>query len=123
MSCAVRLAISLVAAALVLAPAAAAKQPGGQEAGLTVCGATGCTTSDGTDPKSLGALLAGDRTGPPKGGAPFYQVTLPMRVPAPGGEGPLWEVLYVPSLGIVRSPDGHGHGIWLALPAAARSVY
>src|SRR3954453_15624329 len=101
MSRLLRLAVVLVGAAVVLAPAAAAKQPGGMDAGVTVCGAQGCTTSGDVDLKSLGSLVAGDRIAPPTSAVPFFQVTLPMRVPVADGEGPLWEVLYVPSLGLV----------------------
>ena len=121
MSRAVLLVLSLVA--LALPAAAAAKGPGGIEGGVTVCGEAGCATTAANDPTDLGAYLAGDKTRPPSSGAPFYQVTLPMRTPVANGEGPLWEVLYVPSLGVVRSTGGDGRPIWLSLPPASRAAY
>src|SRR3954462_5313954 len=109
--------------ALALPAWAVAKGPGGVEAGITVCGEIGCATAAGENPTGLRPPLAGERTAPPSAGAPFYQVTLPMRTPAPDGEGPLWEVLYVPSSGVLRSADGNGRPIWLALPPASRAAY
>jgi hypothetical protein len=104
------IAAALVAAALVVPAAAAAKEV--KEG--TVCGASGCRTV--TDKDLLMALVDGGGivSDPPQAG-PFYEVTVVMEA---GPEEHSFETQMVPSRDALRGADG----TWMELPAAARRV-
>src|SRR4051812_33911534 len=105
MSLARRVVPCLAVAVVLVAPASGrAKEIGA----IGVCGADACTSAEGRG-MDEGILQAGGAGRPPSRGAPFYRVMLQMRVPdGAAREGPRWEVLYVPSLRLLRSQDGSG---------------
>lgn len=102
------IAAALVAAALIVPAAAAAKEI--KEG--TVCGASGCETV--TDRELLMALVdGGDISSEPPQAAGFYEVEIVM---VGEGEQHTFETQMVPSRNALRGDDG----TWMQLPAAAK---
>jgi hypothetical protein len=110
-----RLAILIVVAAtLVAAPAAAAKEV----TKVTACGDNGCVTT--TDPAILQGLMnGGPPTVPPDAHAPAIRLTSTVSE-RPGGKAiGKFQSQWVPSLGLLVAEDG----TWMKLPAdAARAL-
>ena len=104
------IAAALVAAALVVPAAAAAKEI--KEG--TVCGASGCETV--SDRELLMALIdGGGISSEPPQAAGFYEVEIVM---VGEGEQHTFETQMVPSRNALRGDDG----TWMELPAAAKSA-
>ncbi len=101
--CALALTTALL---LLLATPAVAKQL----TAARVCGAHGCTT---VRDRSVVAALAqgGDPTDPPTRAAPFYRMTMFLEHE---GSGEHFTVAVVPSLGLMRGPDG----AWMPMSGA-----
>jgi len=95
-----RLNIAIVALALTALSAAPAHAKGVTK--LTACGASGCHDATPKEHDTT-VLEAGAQVGPPDAGAPFYELRATVGPPPEEGvEGVRVQMLYVPSLHVIR---------------------
>jgi hypothetical protein len=111
-----RLAVLVVAAVLVLAPAAA---QGKGAIRMSVCGRDGCHRVP--DPRAHDAVTAALLTQPPKGAAPFYALHVTMAEPD-GTTSRFGPLRWLDEANLLRSEDESGRPAWSTPTAGAAAA-